>query len=221
MRQEIEKYVRKTGALLLGIVVAVACVRYSAYFGIPAYLAVDWLFPAISAETINTATTNGLTPPTHNLAFLVFALLAGSMISAVFWKPDTGYRREKVACIIGFVALCFISSANFWPREQLIQMHAQALIDVTLVAIASYVLVLLRRIKVTTAVGQLGKYTFILLTTIFGLALPALFGSVALIAGFGVPVGDVYQYTFLLVTIAVTASLFLILRTFNTSQKSS
>jgi len=212
MQQTVKTYLRQTGALLLGIVVALACIRYSAYIGIPTYLAVDWVFPAISTETINTTTTNGLTPPIHNLAFLIFALLTGSMTTAMFWPSNLTFKREEITCTISFSVLCFISSVNFWPREQLLQMHAQALIDFTLAAITIYVLARLRHIKPASTALQTGKLSIVLCTAVFGLALPAVFGSIALVAGFGVPVGDAYQYRFWLVVFAVLAGILLTLR---------
>ncbi len=156
-------------AISLCTATVIFAVMLSPYGAITSFHILDYLFPAISGETINTNTRHGLSVPVYNLAFLSFALLAGSFFSlAIFYIDKT--RAALFICGIVVFLLSMSSASMFWPGEQLINLKAFNLLAFWLLLVSIMVLILL----INNPLRNHAKIAILLLTMIcyWGLALP-------------------------------------------------
>ncbi|MEP5766109.1 MAG: hypothetical protein ABJ308_16040 [Halieaceae bacterium] len=99
------------------------------------------LFPAISAETVNTSTRHGLSIEIYNIGFLTFAALSGILAGISLFLQSSALKRLLAAAI--FTALLSMASAAmFWPGEQLINIYALVTLTIVQAAMTSVVLTL-------------------------------------------------------------------------------
>jgi hypothetical protein len=156
-------------AIFLCTATVLFTVMFSPYGATISFHILDYIFPAISGEIINTSTRHGLSVPSYNLAFLPFALLAGSFFSlAIFYRGKT--RAALFICGIAALLLSMTSASMFWPGEQLINLKAFSLLAFWLMLISMLVLILL----VNHPLGNHAKIAIFLFTMIgyWGLTLP-------------------------------------------------
>ena len=149
-------------------------IRLSSYVAPFVFFVVDGLFPAVSGETSNTSTRHGLSLAVYNLAFLFYALGAASWgaIGLVGFR-QSDVRRWLIAAFL-LACLCMLSSAMFWPGEQLMNLKAFSLLAASQLLLAALVLwltwaplLIVRRLKPLALL-------FVVAVSYWGLVLPVL-----------------------------------------------
>ena len=169
---------RRAFICCLAVILFLFFIRLSSYASQLILLTTNSLTPAISAVTTNTNTTHGLTPTIYNLSFLFHAALT----SIFFFFGAASFRKEELKLFakisLVYLFLSFITSINFWPREQLIQLWVQGLICFFVLTVGAFQTYLLKVFLSQHSIKWIA-YLVMALTIFLAVILPGLYGTLA------------------------------------------
>lgn len=165
---------------------------------------VDSLFPAVSGVTDN-INTNDYGPIKSLVAVVALSLCVGGAVGALLWERQVSDKKEMVLATIGFIVVMIISGANFWVDDQLINRSAQVLLDVVLIICGLTTLLILRQWRPSRPFHQVVRLVGAACISIYGVLLPAFFGTMFMLDGMGVDISGVKDYATLIQTLGTVS----------------
>ena len=120
------------------------------------------------------------------LVFLGFWFLMSAVVGAIVADPRFGSTSEKLVVFAGLVSLTTMSGINWAHEDALMNWRAQALLDAFLVVFAVAILLPLSRWKPKRDLSAGVRFFAIYFCAAFGIILPLIYLSVALLIVFGV-----------------------------------
>ncbi|MGH6824881.1 hypothetical protein [Methyloceanibacter sp.] len=146
----------------------------------------DSAIPAISGVTENTNTTAGPWAPTF--AILMVSIVGGLIAAALVWEPAVTRKREAILLFLALIVLAGVSGANFFAHDALINVKAQALLNLLLALVSLGALFLLWDWNATRPFTRAVKLLSIFLLTFGGVLLPLFFTVSLCLFQLGIPI---------------------------------
>jgi hypothetical protein len=169
----------------LGITAAIVVAALVFVFLTPRLMLIVWAIidqwmPAISAVTNNTNTNDW-----GNMLLLPIAIAAGLVCGALIIDQKISNVTEIIITLTIFISLAVVSGLNFWSNDELINVNAQAIIDVFLTIASLATIGILLQWKSSLQLVTAFQRVAIFILAMFGFALPLYYATLLLLIRFG------------------------------------
>lgn len=153
--------------------------------GIELYGVMDFMLPAVSGVTPNVNTSIIGQTQLSMYVLIIFSITSGIIIFCLIWDSTISSMTEQVIAVIGLVGIGSASGVNFWARDALIRIEAQAIVDFLLAIFGVAVMTVLWRWHTQRILLHSFRLVALLVTTVFGVLMPLYFAINLLFIRFG------------------------------------
>jgi hypothetical protein len=132
------------------------------------------IFPAVSGSGHNINTSGR--DVVQSASFFGLGLATALSLVLCCWTPGAYQRWLRTSYLAFLAVLMSLSTANFAMGDQLLDIRAQALIDLVLVVLGLVVVAELWKIRPTSTAGHVLRFILMFLIVLQGVLLPGAFG---------------------------------------------